>query len=65
MLLLAVMVAATLLVAAPGSASQSQPGSAEPETPLPPVHLDTLDPYLWSLGELVVTPGQTLLVTNR
>jgi len=65
MLLLAVMVAATLLVAAPGSASQSQPGSAEPETPLPPVHLDALDPYLWSLGELVVTPGQTLLVTNR
>lgn len=65
MRLLALVVAATLIVAAPGAASQSQPGSAEPEPDLPSVSLDALDPYLWSVSELVVAPGQTLRVTNR
>jgi plastocyanin len=37
---------------------------AQPEE-LPVVDLDALDPYRWSLSELVVAPGQTIRVTNR
>lgn len=42
------------------AAIQSAPG-----TELPVVELDALDPYRWSLSELVVAPGQTIRVTNR
>ncbi|MEJ7901298.1 MAG: hypothetical protein WKF63_05590 [Thermomicrobiales bacterium] len=32
---------------------------------LPPVNLDALDPYRWSVSDLQVAPGQTIRVTNR
>lgn len=32
---------------------------------LPPLELDALDDYRWSLTDLQVAPGQTILITNR
>lgn len=35
------------------------------EVELPPVSLDVLDDYVWSLSELWMAPGQELHITNR
>ncbi len=41
-------------------ATQPAPGAD-----LPTIKLDALDPYRWSLSELFVAPGQTIVITNR
>jgi hypothetical protein len=41
------------------------PATAQTSNELPPVALDALDPSRWSVSELRVAPGQTILVTNR
>lgn len=54
-------------------ASGSSLGSPAPVTgtasqvddSLPPVELDALDEYRWSLTDLQVAPGQSILITNR
>jgi plastocyanin len=38
---------------------------AQPETTLPIVQLDALDPSQWSLSSLRLAPGQVLHITNR
>jgi len=37
----------------------------EAQGELPPIALDALDPYRWSVSEIQAAPGQTILVTNR
>ena len=62
---LAIVVIVALSFAVPGTPVQPKASSAFQEQNLPVVDLDALDPYRWSVNELVVAPGQTIRVTNR
>lgn len=39
--------------------------ATQTDAALPPVELDALDEYRWSLTDLQVAPGQTIQITNR
>ena len=60
LLLVALVMLASMVPPEVTRAAQSAPGAE-----LPVAELDALDPYRWSLSELVVAPGQTIRVTNR
>lgn len=62
-----IVLAIVLLVAGswPGYSLQAASSAIQVESDLPPVELDALDEYRWSLTDLLVAPGQTILITNR
>lgn len=57
------IIASILLVVGIASPVSAAAQSAAPQ--LPPVYLDVLDHYVWSLPELWLAPGQVIHVTNR
>ena len=61
-----VIVVATLLASAWSSLPlQAASSAVQTDVDLPPVELDALDEYRWSLTDLFVAPGQTIRITNR
>ncbi len=60
-LLLGILLATGVPASLPGPTAAANEAGAD----LPPVVLDALDPYRWSVSELVVAPGQVIQVTNR
>jgi plastocyanin len=64
---LAMLVVAGLLALVPGLSVQAAARATQNAATgtLPPVDLDALDPYRWSVNELALAPGQTIRVTNR
>lgn len=65
--LLSLIVVAVLSLAVPVMTTQGKTVVFAQSTAndLPPLELDALDPYRWSLSELVAAPGQTIRITNR
>lgn len=60
-LILSIVLAASL----PASPSGMTAAAFQDVSNLPPVDLDALDPYRWSVSDLRVAPGQIIQVTNR
>jgi plastocyanin len=59
--------AAVLLVAMVAPFHATTVASSQPRAAadLPPVSLDALDSYRWSTDEVIVAPGQRIVITNR
>ncbi len=62
---IAIVMVATMGLVVPGRAIRENLSQSAPGAELPVVLIDALDPYRWSVSELVVAPGQTIRITNR
>jgi plastocyanin len=63
--LLLALVTVLVATSAPPALAASAHSAILQDADLPPVELDALDEYRWSLTDLQVAPGQVIRITNR